>query len=302
MEKSVAVIVNANSGSGSDEKHAEQIRDAFRAVGLSAEIFVAKRGEDLVKLAHGSVKSEASVIAAGGGDGTVSVIASAIAGTDKLMGVLPLGTLNHFAKDLDLPSELPDAAKVIAEGATAEIDLGSVNGRTFINNSSIGLYPRIVRRREMQQSLGRGKWAAAAWAALKVLRLSHFLTVKIVADDAVLMRRTPFVFVGNNDYDMDLYNIGRRPRLDRGKLSVYFLRRGGRWGVIVMLLKTMIGRLKQWEDFEALQTTSLTIESKKKQLFVAIDGEVTTFGTPLEYKILPGALRVIVPRREEEDQ
>jgi len=302
MEKSVAVIVNANSGSGSDEKHAEQIRDAFRAVGLSAEIFVAKRGEDLVKLAHGSVKSEASVIAAGGGDGTVSVIASAIAGTDKLMGVLPLGTLNHFAKDLDLPSELPDAAKVIAEGATAEIDLGSVNGRTFINNSSIGLYPRIVRRREMQQSLGRGKWAAAAWAALKVLRLSHFLTVKIVADDAVLMRRTPFVFVGNNDYDMDLYNIGRRPRLDRGKLSVYFLRRGGRWGVIVMLLKTMIGRLKQWEDFEALQTTSLTIESKKKQLFVAIDGEVTTFGAPLEYKILPGALRVIVPRREEEDQ
>jgi diacylglycerol kinase family enzyme len=165
-----------------------------------------------------------------------------------------------------------------------------------VNNSSIGLYPRIVRDRDRQQRLGRGKWFAALWAAFKAVRFSHFLRVSLLIDGKEIRRKTPFVFIGNNDYEMDIYNIGRRPELDQGKLCVYFLRRGSRWGVILMLLKTLLGNIKQWEDFEEIQTDEITIISRKKRLPVAFDGEVKVMATPLRYKIHPRALTVIVPR------
>ena len=154
-------------------------------------------------------------VVAGGGDGTISTVAALLAGTDKALAVLPLGTLNHFAKDLGLPLELEAAARVAATGRVVRVDVGEVNGRVFINNSSIGLYPRLVRRRQQQQDrLGRGKWAAFLFAGLSVLRRYPFLDVRLEADGRTFSRRTPFVFVGNNDYLMDGLQIGARARLD----------------------------------------------------------------------------------------
>src|SRR5205085_3689399 len=103
----------------------------------------------------------------GGGDGTQSAIASRLAGTQLVHGVLPLGTLNHFAKDLGIPLQLDEAVRTLAEGRVLEVDVGEVNGRVFINNSSLGLYPEIVRERELQQMrLGKSKWRALASASL----------------------------------------------------------------------------------------------------------------------------------------
>jgi diacylglycerol kinase family enzyme len=110
--------------------------------------------------------------------------------------------------------------------------------------------------------------------------------------------KTPFLFVGKNDYEMDIYNIGRRVAMDEGELSVYFLHRGGRWGVVLLLFHTLLGGLRQWEDFEEVSTDKITIQTRKKRLLVALDGEVRKMDTPLEYKTRPKALRVIVPREE----
>lgn len=298
MSRHVDVILNLGSGISS-ETNAESIRALFSQHGIDARVFSPTEKNGLFASIEKATNEDREILVAAGGDGTVSVCAAAAIRHGKTLGVLPLGTLNNFSKDIGIPQTLEEAVEMIATGETKAIDVAEVNGRIFINNSSIGLYPRIVIRREKQQRLGRGKWFAAFWAALKVIRLSHFLNVKLVIDGREIRRKTPFVFVGNNDYEMDLYNIGRRPSLSDGKLSVYFLRRGGRWGVIVMLLKTMIGRVKQWRDFEQFQTSEgLTIISRKKYLPVAFDGEVGVIDTPLEYTILPGALKVIVPKND----
>lgn len=299
MPKIIDVVLNSGSGSTADES-ADEITALFKMLGVETRVHPLGEGEDVEAIIRAVAESDAEFIIAAGGDGTVSAVAAAASVAGKTLGVLPMGTLNNFSKDLGIPQELELAAEIIANGSTMEIDLGSVNGQAFVNNSSIGLYPQIVKRREKQQRLGRGKWFAALWAALKVLRLSRQLRVKLVIDGKEMLRKTPFVFVGNNIYDMDLYNIGRRPKLNDGKLSVYFLRRGGRWGVILMLLKTIIGQVKQWKDFEEIQTEQLTIASRKKRLRVAFDGEVRVMQTPLEYRTLPKALTVIVPAENPE--
>jgi diacylglycerol kinase family enzyme len=294
MKLPIAVIVNAGSGSVLGEETSNSLRDRFVAHGIPATVHLAKDGEEIGRLARRAVEN-ADVIVAGGGDGTISSIAVEVAKAGKTLGVLPLGTLNNFSKDLGIPQTLAGSVQTIADGEVKVIDLAEVNGRTFINNSSIGLYPQIVLSREEQQRLGYGKWYAAFWAALRIFRLSPFLKVRIELDGKSFLRKTPFVFVGNNDYEMDLYNIGRRTSIDGGELSVYFLHRGGRWGVTLLLWHTLLGRLRQWEDFEEVNTTSITIQTRKKKLHVAFDGEVREMRTPLEYRVRPKALKVIVP-------
>ena len=297
----IEVIINASGGSFVADASEQQLRAAFAENGLEVNIRLAKTGGQIAEFAHAAVESVSEYVIAGGGDGTISTVAAIVAKTDKTFGVLPLGTLNNFSKDLQIPQEIGAAVRVIADGHTAQIDLAELNGRVFINNSSIGLYPRIVRNRvQQQQRLGYGKWRAAFWATLRMFRLSPFLKVAIVVDGKLYLRKTPFVFVGNNEYEMDLYNIGRRPALDQGTLSVYFLHRGGRLGVIVLLLRTITGTVKQWRDFEQVLSETVSIQTRRKRLRVAFDGEVDVVKTPLKYKILPGALRVLVPEPEKD--
>lgn len=288
--------MNAGSGSVLGDETAQTLRERFIAFGIKANVHLAGDGREIVRLARHAAESDADLIVAGGGDGTISTVAVEAADSGKTLGILPLGTLNNFSKDLGIPQNLNAAVRVIAEGEVKQIDLAECNGCVFINNSSIGLYPKmVVRREQQQQKLGRGKWAAAFWASLKLFRVSPFLRVDIELDGKVFERKTPFVFVGNNEYEMDMYSIGRRPSLEEGKLSIYFLHRQGRWGLVMLGWKTLIGGLKQWKDFEAVATEHVTIRTKRSRLRVAFDGETTLIRPPLEYRIRPKALKVIIP-------
>lgn len=299
----IEVIINAAGGSFVEGETEQKLNAAFAANGLDANIRLAKTGEQIGEFAEAAIKSNAEIVVAGGGDGTISSVAAFVSNTEKTFGVLPLGTLNNFSKDLLIPQDIDEAVNIIADGNAAEIDLAELNGRVFINNSSIGLYPKIVKDREKQQErLGRGKWRAAFWATLKMFRVSPFLKVGIVVDGKFFLRKTPFVFIGNNRYEMDLYNIGRRPTLDQGKLSIYFLHRGGRLGVIRLLFRTMTGRVKQWKDFEEVLAEDVSIQTRRKRMHVAFDGEVSVMRTPLKYQILPKALKVLVPKPETEER
>ncbi len=291
----IDVIINAAGGSFVENDTEEAIRTAFSEVDLDVNIHLAFSGDELSSLAEKAASGDSEIIVGGGGDGTLALIANAVYKAGKTFGILPLGTLNHFSKDLGIPQDIPGAVAVISLNHTRSIDLGEVNGRIFINNSSIGLYPRIVRHREAQQErLGRGKWYAAFLAAVRVFSRSPFYRVRFHLDGHSFLRKVPFVFVGNNLYQMDLYNIGTRETLDKGKLSVYFLHRGGRWGVVKLLFRTLIGRLKQWRDFEEIETEEITIDTRKTKIMVALDGEVVIMETPLEYRIVPKALKVLV--------
>src|SRR5207249_4336821 len=135
-----------------------RLAQLFKDQGLTPEFLVANRGSDVPKLARQAANRDYRIVVAGGGDGTMNAVASAIFGTDKTMGVLPMGTLNHFARDLGIPLALDRAIAVIAEGESAQIDVAEVNGNIFINNSSIGLYSALVRYRIDNQKVGYSKW------------------------------------------------------------------------------------------------------------------------------------------------
>ncbi len=250
----------------------------------------------MIGTARKAVQGGVQVVAAGGGDGTINAVASVLAGTDVALGVLPLGTLNHFAKDLGIPQSLDEAIRNVAEGRRVQVDVGAVNDRMFLNNSSLGLYPDIVRHREKQQHrLGRGKWTAAAWATFAALRRYPFLNVKLAVDGAEHARVTPFVFIGNNEYTMEGWSIGARQHLDRGKLSLYVAQRPGRLGLLRFGLRALCGTLAQERDFDVMLSEELDIATRHRHLRVATDGEVTIMKTPLRYRIMPAALTVIVP-------
>jgi len=292
----VAVIINGGAGSGHDDSMAADLRAKFSAAGLDAVITLAKGGEELIGAARAALDNGARLVVAGGGDGTINAVASVMAGSGVAFGVLPLGTLNHFAKDLGIPLALEQAVAVLANGRETRVDVGEVNGRIFLNNSSLGLYPEIVHAREKQQQrLGRGKWLAALWATVAALRRYPFLSVRMDADGERLARRTPFVFIGNNEYIMQGLAIGERARLDAGTLSLYVAQRPGRLGLLRFALRALTGRLAQERDFDVLLSETIDIETRHAQLRVATDGEVNVMQTPLRYRVRPGALTVIVP-------
>ena len=301
----VEVILNASAGAGDCESARELLEKIFNETGARACVRLARGGDEIAALARRAARDDnCRAVWAGGGDGTVSTVAAALVNTDKALGVLPLGTLNHFAKDLGLPQDLEEAARALLAGRTARVDAAEVNGRVFINNSGLGLYPSIVRERELRQERhGLGKWAALAWATLSVLHRYPYLTAKLSADGRTLSRRTPFLFVGNNEYELDAFRIGARSRLDAGRLCVHLTRRdAGRLGLVRLALRALTGRLREDRDFESLTTDELTIETHQRHARVSLDGEVAVMQTPLRYRTLPGALLVVVPAGDDSDE
>jgi diacylglycerol kinase family enzyme len=239
---------------------------------------------------------EIDAVAVGGGDGTVGAVASVLAGTDMALGVLPLGTLNHFARDLGLPLDLDAAVAVICAAQARAIDVGEVNGQVFINNSSVGLYPYMVLDRERRRSKhGQAKWAAAILAALRTLRYLPVRRLSIRAEGWSEPCRTPCLFVGNNEYSLAGPSLGRREQLDQGALSLYVARRQSRIALLWLALRSALGLVDQGRDLRVLSVRSAEIASRTSRLPVAIDGEVAVLRPPLHYRIRPGALRVFVP-------
>jgi diacylglycerol kinase family enzyme len=202
------VIVLTNPAAGAKADETAELIAALRAVGVEAEVRQLA-GDALADAARSAAAEDVDAIVAAGGDGTVSAVAGGLVGSDKPLGILPSGTLNHFAKDLGLPLTLHEAAAVIAAGNTHRIDVAELNGRTFINNSSIGIYPHLVHHRDQQrQRLGRNKWIAMLIAAFSVFRRHPTVRVRIGIGDRTVLRTTPFVFVGNNRYQMSLQMLG----------------------------------------------------------------------------------------------
>lgn len=298
----VEVIINAGSGTSGKEDAPERLAELFGASGIEVRVSLARSGDELLELAALAARSEAATIVAGGGDGTICGVASVLVDTDKTLGILPLGTFNHFAKDLGIPLDIEGAAQTIIAGHAIQIDVGEVNERIFINNSSLGLYPSIVHHREQKQRLGHRKWPALIWAAFTVLRRYPFMDVRLNANGKEFSSRTPFVFVGNNEYEMESFNIGGRACLDAGRLSLYFSHRTGRLGLLRLALRAFLKRLPQGEEFVAMCTSEVSIETRRKRVHVSTDGEVTIMQPPLRYRIRPGALRVIVPARDSEEK
>ncbi len=294
-EHAVVFILNGTAGnSQADEARAAILRIAGEA-GVPAQIHTTRNGTDIGDLVRLAVGQGANLVVAGGGDGTVSAVAGALVGSEAALGLLPLGTLNHFAKDLGIPLDIDAAVRSVFSGRIAAVDVGEVNGRIFLNNSSLGLYPRIVRYREADRAQGHNKWVAFAHAILAALRRHSLFHVRLLSDGGTaLSRTTAFVFVGNNEYEMSGTRIGARKTLDAGRLWVCLPRRGGRLDLLRLALRALLGRIRD-KDLHVLSAREIVIETGMRQASVATDGEVSAIAPPLTYRIRPRSLSVIVP-------
>ena len=290
----VAVLMNPTSGPAYRRQSVRDIEAWFAANGLRAHVAVLDSHQRTTELARQAVREGCPTVVAAGGDGTVGAVAAALVNTEASLGVLPLGTLNHFARDLRLPFDVKAAIAAIARGKTAQLDAGEVNGRVFVNNSSIGIYPNIVILRERGRRLGQGKWIAFARATLAVLRRFPFWTVRVHVDGRSMRQKTPFVFVGNNEYRSQGLEIGRRERIDSGHLFLYVAARTGRLGFIWMALSALFGHLDKTRSLEMMCADEAWVETRHKHIRVSADGEVSRMRGPLHYRVLPKALKVIV--------
>ena len=277
----------------------KEIAAALAAHGIGGEIDLVDGG-DIAARSSEAAAADVPLLIVGGGDGSISAAAGALAGTGTALGLLPLGTLNHLARDLAIPPELGAAAAVIAAGHRRRIDMAEVNGRWFVNNAAIGLYPLMVLDREAQQHrLGRSKRLAMLVAAVRTLiRFRHHRLALTVNDAERATVDTPLLFVGNNDYALELPGAGTRAALDDGKLCVLVLRKKGRAGLIAATLRVLAGRVRNDDMIRLDDVTRLRVGSRRSHLTLAIDGETEQLQPPLDFRIRPGVLTVVAPPNE----
>jgi diacylglycerol kinase family enzyme len=291
----VRAIVNRGGGSA-DPAVEQRLAELFAAQGIEADISFVAPDELAQAFVEAAKAGGLDAVVAGGGDGTIGTAAAALAGTGRPLGILPLGTLNHFARDAGLPPDLDQAVATIASGETRQVDIAEVNGRVFVNNSAVGLYPEIVRRREAQQRrLGRSKRLAMLVAGLRAFyRFSRRrLTIRIAGMEAPI--ETPLIFIGNNRYEVAPLSLGRREAIDRGALCVYAPLARGPLHFLGITVRAAFGRTGRQRDFVSLDgVEEIEIDSRKARLTVSVDGEAEAMDTPLRYRIRPRALTLIV--------
>jgi diacylglycerol kinase family enzyme len=291
----VIVIVNRAGGSAAGAE--DRIKEAFEGTGVEVDVRLVEPGELDRSCAEAAEGKGADALVAAGGDGTISTAAAAVADTGFPFGVLPMGTLNHFARDAGIPLDLKEAAAAIAAGRTRRVDAAEVNGRLFVNNSAVGLYPMLVRAREAQQrQLGRTKRRAMLVAAGRAMWRfsSRRLTLRIAGMKAPV--ETPLLFVGNNKYETGLLSLGQRSAIDQGELCIYAPLARSRLGFAWLSLRAVLGRPDRQDDFLTLEgVEEAEIDSRRPLLMVATDGEARMMETPLRYRIRAGALKLIVP-------
>jgi diacylglycerol kinase family enzyme len=286
------VIVNAAGGTASraGDNLRQQIEAAFVAAGQPIALELVD-GDGLAEALDRHAK--APRVAVGGGDGTLATGAEAALRSGAELAVLPLGTRNHFARQLDVPLDLEGAARLAAHGRAQPVDLAEAGGQVFINNLSVGAYVDLVRAREASRLPKLLATVPATWRTLRKLRSRSF---ELGLDGEAVAIRTPLLFIGNNRYEVEEGRPGERASLDDGLLSAYAVAPLSRGALIAAAVRTLAGHPRMHRDF-ALDRTAreVRIHGPGAAIEVALDGERCRFDLPLTIRIRPQALSVVAP-------
>lgn len=288
------LFFNPSSGAKLPESEREEMTRAASEAGL--EVIPLTRQIDCAQTIRERMARGVRLFVAAGGDGTITNIVQPLVNTDAKLGVIPVGTYNHFAKDLEVPLEWKAALGVVLNGDTRQVDSARINDRFFVNNVSLGLYPELVARRE-EKGRDYPRWKAKLYAAYRTLRKYPSVTLTIESAHHQEIVRTHVFMVSNNSYDLSRIGIeASRNTLEEGRLSVYWLPHTSRWKMMKFVGHYLAGNVRETPGFRSFRTASMKMQSPRKTLRVGVDGEVFTMQTPLVMTSVPKSLLVKVPK------
>ncbi len=298
----VVAILNREGGSLRTrdlDLFAQAVRAAFHAGGHQVDVRVVDGKEIVAALKQAVSEPDCDIVMAGGGDGTVSTAAGLLMETDKVLAVLPAGTMNLFARSLGIPLALEEALEAFASGTIRQVDVASANGTAFVHQLSIGMHPKLIRLRERQQRFASklGKMRASLQAALSALRRPPRFRARLVLDGEEWVTSTSSIGVTNN-----LFGEFHLPYADDpagGFLGIYVTKGRTRLELAKFLFYVAIGRWSGNDQVEIRQAREVRIEilSPHRHFGCAIDGEIFELEKSTTLKIHPGVLRVLVPDR-----
>ena len=288
------MFLNPSSGARTTHNELAALEDSARDGGL--EVIRLTRELDVGEIVRQHIQRGRALFVAAGGDGTINGVIQALVNTDAILGVIPVGTFNHFARDLGLPLDWRSALDVAISGSTRQVDAARVNERFFVNNVSMGLYPELVARRE-EKGRDYSRWKARAYAVIATLQKYPHVSVTVETEHHQEAVRTHILMVSNNSYDLSRIGIQTpRSTLEEGRLTIYWLPHLPRLALMRFIAHFLAGRVREAPGFRSFRTARAKMQSSRPRLSVGIDGEVFTMNTPLIITIVPKSLLVRVPR------
>lgn len=299
-------IVVLNPGSGRDDapQARETIARVFAEAGRRHELLACDGERSVADVAAQAVdRAEAvgGIVVAAGGDGTLNTVAQAVLGRRCAFGVLPQGTFNYFGRTHGIPQDTEAAARSLLDARVEPVQVGLVNGRLFLVNASVGLYPQLLEDREAyKQRYGRSRHVALWSALVTVFRAHRPLRLVMQCSGSERQVRTLTLFVGNNALQLQQIGLPEAPLIGSGQLAAVMLKPVGTWGLLGLMLRGAMGRLGEADDVRSFAFESLSVRPalprRHAMVKVAIDGEIVSLRAPLTFTVSPTPLPLLRPR------
>jgi len=296
----ITVVMNIASGSRDKSQVQLAIEEVLTGSGRDARLLVARRPTEVIKLARRAADSRGGILAAAGGDGTLNAVASVARNQGLPFGLIPLGTFNYFGRQLGIPLEPTAATRTLVEGTIRAVAVGDVNGHLFLNNASIGLYRKLIERRELdKRRFGRNRFVALLSGLAFLLRQHRPYRLTLEIDRRLVSLSTLTVFFGRNALQMEQLGLDEATCVARGELAVLALRDVSRTEIFRLAVRGALARLENADNLRqycAMEVRLAQSNGRPTRIRVAIDGETVECDLPLRVRSIPDGLRVVVPR------
>jgi diacylglycerol kinase family enzyme len=296
------IILNAASGHNNTSTVCTIIEEVLIESGRRYQLIVVEDVAQLDGVARQTVERACGcggVVVVAGGDGSINTVAQATLGSGCPLGVLPQGTFNYFGREHGISSDTADATRALLTARVQAVQVGIVNGRLFLVNASLGLYPRLLEDREaFKQQYGRSRLVAFASGLVTLLRHHQQLLISLEIRGKVHDIRTPTLFVGNNRLQLEQIGIPLENALENDELAAITLRPTGMMAMLWLLVRGALGKLGEAQNVISFGFKRMTIRSSrhlKRRVKVATDGEIVWMDTPLEFRVSPHPLYLLKP-------
>lgn len=295
-DSKLALVLNGAAGKKDALANEEKIRVRLTPRVKEFVSYSVRRGADIAAAAKRAAQEGADVVVALGGDGTQSAVAGALAGSDTVMGVLPGGTFNYFARELGVGETLDAALETLLSGRIRRLDVGEVNGRIFLNNASFGLYPKILEQREaIYKRWGRSRLAAYWSVVLTLWDMRDPMHLSLTLDGEKRDFYTPLAFVARSAYQLENMGLEGADAVRNGQLALFLAKGHSPRQLMAAAFRLAFGKTARGQDFDLLIADEILIETRQSRRLLAFDGEKAYLARPFRLRVQREALSVIVP-------